>query len=50
MADRKNATFSVDIKTLEEFKKVAEQTRIPQSRLVDEALAHIVKKYKKEGK
>ena len=49
MGDLKNRTRignSVDNKLLEEFKKIANNTKIPMSKLLDEALEYIIKKYK----
>ncbi len=44
---RKNKTFSVKIELLEKLKKLSDETRIPQSRLVDEALEDLLKKHGK---
>ena len=48
MSDLKNRvryTNSIDIVLLNQFKTLAEITRIPQSKLLDEAIKLILKKY-----
>lgn len=50
LKNRKHYGVTIDIKILERFKGLAESTRIPQSRLMDEALTDLLNKYeKKEG-
>lgn len=50
MSDLKNRerfTTSIDKKILSEFKEISKNTRIPMSKLLDEALELIVQKYSK---
>jgi len=50
MSDLKNReryTNSIDIKLLKKFKELSNRTKIPQSRLLDEAIELILKKYSK---
>lgn len=42
---RARYTNSVDIETLEAFKKIAIETKIPQSKLLDEAMLDLITKY-----
>ena len=42
---RKQKTFSVDLKILKKFMELSDSTRIPQSRLLDEAIEDLLKKY-----
>ena len=37
---------AIDSKLYEQFKKLSEQTRIPQSKLLDEAIFDLLNKYK----
>ena len=47
---RENRTFSIDKELLAQLKKLSEETLIPQSRLMDEAIEDLLKKHgKKEG-
>lgn len=51
MSDLKTRTRignTVDNETLKEFKKLSKETRIPMSRLLDEAIADLLKKYRKK--
>ena len=42
---RKQKTFSVNLKLLKKFMELSDSTRIPQSRLLDEAIEDLLKKY-----
>lgn len=43
----KRITFSMDSETIDKLREVSKETMIPQSRLVEEALKEIIKKYEK---
>ena len=43
---RKNKTFSVNSELLDKLKQLADKTRIPQSRLMDEAIEDLLEKYR----
>ena len=45
---RKRVTTSIDIKLYEAFKAFSEKSRINQSKLFDEALADLLRKYGEE--
>ena len=45
--DRVKITLSIDKRNLDALKLLAKSTRIPQSRLVDEALENLIRKYGK---
>lgn len=45
LKNRERYTNSIDKELLRKLKKLSEQTRIPQSRLIDEAIEDILKKY-----
>lgn len=48
MSDLKNReryTNSVDIKLLKDFKQLSKETKIPMSRLLDEAIEDLIVKY-----
>lgn len=45
LKNREKYATTVDKKILEKFKKLAENTKIPASKLVDEALEDLIKKY-----
>jgi predicted transcriptional regulator len=50
MGDLKNRTrkmLSIKNELVKELEKLSEQTRIPQSRLMDEAIADLLEKHKK---
>ena len=47
---KKRITFTMDEETIDELKKVSEKTMIPQSRLVEQAMLEVIKKYGKESK
>ena len=46
---RKPAGSPIDINLLEGLKQLAENTKIPQSRLLDEAIGDLLKKYEQKG-
>lgn len=50
MANRVRVSLTVDPKNSERLKELSDKTRIPQARLLDEAIELLSKKYKKEGK
>lgn len=45
LKNRQHYGVTVDKKILKEFRDLAEQTRIAQSKLLDEALSDLLKKY-----
>jgi hypothetical protein len=45
LVNRERYTNSIDTKILNEFKKVSKDIKIPQSKLLDEALRFIISKY-----
>jgi hypothetical protein len=45
LTTRKRYTNTIDIKLLESLKELSQQTRIPESRLLDEAIHDLLKKY-----
>lgn len=47
LKNRKHYGVTVDIKILAKFRELSDATRIPQSRLMDEALEDLIKKYLK---
>ena len=42
---RRNRTFSIKIELLDKIKELSDKTRIPQSKLLDEALQDLLDKY-----
>lgn len=53
MSDLKNReryTNSIDIEILNEFRSLSKDTKIPMSKLLDEALKDLLKKYEKGSK
>jgi len=44
---RKRYTNSIDIKLLAQFKELSKETKIPESKLLDEAIELSLKKYGK---
>lgn len=42
---KKKVTFTLDVSTIEQLKKVSEQTMIPQSRMVEQAIQQVIKRY-----
>ena len=44
---KKRITFTFDEELIEKLKEVSEQTMIPQSRLVEQAVKEIIGKYSK---
>jgi len=50
LKNREMYSTSIDKELLAQLKKLSEETRIPQSRLMDEAIEDLLKKHgKKEG-
>lgn len=49
LKNRERYTNSIDKVLLRKLKELSEQTRIPQSRLIDEAIEDILKKYNDQG-
>lgn len=47
LKNRKRYTNSINIELLKKFKVLSKETKIPQSRLLDEAIELILKKYNK---
>ena len=47
MGDRVPFATKIDSDTKDKLQELSQQTRIPQSRLVDEALEDLLKKYEK---
>lgn len=47
LKNRERYTNSIDIELLNKFKEISELTKIPQSKLLDEAIQLILDKYKK---
>jgi len=45
LKNRQHYGVTIDIETLKKFRELAEKTRIPQSKLMDEALEDLLKKY-----
>ena len=43
--ERAKLTVSISAKNVEALKALAKQTRIPQSRLIDEAIEDLIKKH-----
>jgi len=50
LKNRQRYTTSIENEVVEKFKEVSERTRIPQSKLVEEAMKYIIKKYGKPDK
>jgi predicted transcriptional regulator len=46
---KKRITFTLDEETINELKKVSEQTMIPQARLVEQAIKDTINKYKEQS-
>lgn len=44
---KKRVTFTIEEDILKELKEVSEQTRIPQARLVEDAIKQVIKENKK---
>lgn len=44
---KKRITFTFDEETIKQLKKVSEETLIPQSRLVEQAIREVIKKHGK---
>jgi metal-responsive CopG/Arc/MetJ family transcriptional regulator len=47
LVNRTRIGSSIDNKLYEDFKKLSAETRIPQSKLLDEAIEDLLKKYGK---
>lgn len=47
---RKSRNFTLDSKTYETLEKMKKETKLSKSRLIDEAVEDLEKKYKKSGK
>jgi len=47
LKNRKRIGNTLDKKLLQEFKELSEETKIPMSKLLDEAIKDLLKKYKK---
>jgi predicted transcriptional regulator len=45
LKNRQSKTFVIDKKILAKFQALAKSTRIPQSRLMDEAIDDLLRKY-----
>ena len=45
LKNRKQIGSAVDIKLLKKFKELSKKSRIPQSKLLDEAIEDLLKKY-----
>jgi len=50
LKNRERYGGSVDKKILKDFRELAEQTRIPATRLLDEAIEDLIKKHKDKNK
>lgn len=48
LVNRTRFTFSLKNELMEEFNKLAEETRIPKTRLFDEAIEDFLKKHEKK--
>lgn len=46
---KKRITFTLEEDTINDLKKVSEQTMIPQARLIEQAIKEIIKKYKEQS-
>lgn len=49
LVNRTRFTSSMKNELMKEFDTLAQETRIPKSRLIDEAVEDLLKKYKKRG-
>ena len=47
LVNRTRFTSSLDNRLMEQFNQLAKDTRIPKSRLIDEAIEDLLKKYEK---
>ena len=47
LVNRTRFTTSLDNRLMEQFNQLAKDTRIPKSRLIDEAIEDLLKKYEK---
>ena len=48
LVDRKKFISSLDKKLVEPFNELSRKTRVPKSRLLDEAIEDLLKKYEKK--
>lgn len=48
LVNRTRFTSSMDNRLMEQFNQLAKVTRIPKSRLIDEAIEDLLKKYEKK--
>ena len=49
LVNRTRFTSSLDNRLMEQFNQLAKDTRIPKSRLIDEAIEDLLKKYEKRN-
>lgn len=49
LVNRTRFTSSLKNELMDEFNKLSEKTRIPKSRLIDEAIEDLLKKYEKKN-
>ena len=49
LVNRERKTFSIKNELVKGLEKLSDSTRIPQSRLVDEALEDLLRKYEKKA-
>lgn len=47
---RKNITFSFEVELIEQIKRLSEETMIPQSRLVEQAIKKLIDEKRKPSK
>lgn len=47
---RKNITFSFEVELIEQLKRLSEETMIPQSRLVEQAIKKLIDEKRKPSK
>lgn len=50
LKNRQHYGVTVDKEILRKFRELSDKTRIPQSKLLDEAIEDLLKKYEKGGK
>ncbi len=49
LVNRDRFVSSLDKKLVDPFNKLSKKTRVPKSRLLDEAIEDLLKKYEKKG-
>ncbi len=49
LVNRERKTFSIKNELVKGLEKLSDSTRIPQSRLIDEALEDLLRKYEKKA-